>query len=272
MSAVERFGVVIPAYRGAATISRSLDSLRRQDFVGHLHVVVAVNDDRQDTFAAAAAFVGRLRAGDLLEVIRTPAGRGAAIAAAEERLSAGPRLYLDQDAKISPAAVRVLSAALVAETHFATVDVSVPVTSHAVVRAYYRAWRSLPYVQRSPATAGLYAVSAEGRRRWDSLPSMHSDDKFVRSRFLHSERAMVREASYECVGAADLSTLVAARRRYDRGNRELARTSSGEQDVSRRSGLLRMLATNPLRCTDFAVLVLVHLWARAAELVDGSAP
>jgi hypothetical protein len=261
-------GIVIPAYAGAAVIHRSLRSLVRQDFAGRMHVVVAVNDDRRDTLATAAALAPGVAPRGSCSVISTPRGRRAAIAAAERLLPAGPRIYLDQDAALSSNAVRLLTARLAPSTgcHFAAPRLRVHTTSP-VSRAYYRAWTQLPYVRHSPATVGAYAVSEVGRRRWDELPSLHSDDKFVRLRFARHERAVITDATYEVVAPHGLRELVHARRRYRHGNRELIRrlgSALPAHDLPRHSGVLSTVLGRPRDWPSFAVLAAVHTLSAAS--------
>lgn len=266
---MSRFGVAIPAYDGATSIARSLDSLARQRFDGDLHVVVAVNDDRQDTFAAALALSRGPAAWATCEVIRTPPGRAAAFNEADRLLPASPRLYLDQDAELSCNAVQELSDALSDRTpwHFATLRMLPPSGGGPLVRAYYVAWLQLPYVVASPATAGAYAVSVEGRQRWQDFPAIHSDDKFVRLHFQTRERVMVKAATYRCLAAPDLRALVDDRCRYDRGNIEL-RAHLGPVaagDVSRWRGALGAVARRPTTWPQFTVLAAVGCAARLRQ-------
>lgn len=267
------FGVVIPAHSGVTLLERSLTSLSRQHFNGELRVVVGVNDGRADTLATAERLAPLLhQRGVACHVIRTPPGRAAAFRAAEPWLPAGPRLYLDQDAALSPTAVAALAAVLAPGTgvHFAVPALKLAPRRSLVSRAYYRAWRELPYVRLSPVTIGAYAVSEQGRRRWREFPTLHSDDKWVRWHFTPQERRVVREASYQVIVPEGTRALVRARHRYQRGNRELARLVSpppyAADDVVRLDGALRFLVGHPSRWPASAVLLAVHV---AAALVPG---
>jgi glycosyltransferase involved in cell wall biosynthesis len=266
------FGVVIPAYNGAELLGRSMNSLAQQRFDGDLRVVVGVNDGRADTLATAERLGSLLRRpGAACVVLRTPPGRCAAFRAAEELLPPGPRLFLDQDAVLSPGAVAALAAVLTPGTgvHFAVPVLRLAPRRSRVSRAYYRMWRELPYVRRSPVTIGAYAVSAAGRRRWESFPTLYSDDKWVRWHFAPAERRVVRTASYQVIVPDGVRALIRARHRYRRGNRELARLSPPPpyaDDVIRRDGALRCLTARPGRWPAAAVFLAVHV---AAALLPG---
>lgn len=262
------FNVVIPAYDCAATVERSMMSLARQRFDGDLRVVVAVNGDGPDTLAAAQRLAPELHAaGVACAVIHTPKGRAVAFNAAERLLPPGPRLYLDQDAVLSPDAIATLAAALAPGTgvHFAALALRIAPCRSAVTRAYYRIWRELPYVKRSPVTVGAYAVSAEGRQRWTAFPEVHSDDKFARLKFATHERTLLVSETYEVMVPDGVRALIRARCRYRRGNRELAELAA-TPDLSRREGAVLALARRPALWGSSAVFLAVHA---AAAVLDG---
>ena len=269
--AVASFGVAIPTHRGSILLARSMLSLAAQRFDGDLHVVVAVNDDRAGSLRTAQRLAPTLhRAGAACTVIHTAPGRPAALRAADRYLPRAPRLYLDQDALLSRDAIARLASTLAPGTgvHFAVPRLRLTGCRSAVARAYYRAWRDLPYVRHSPVTRGAYAVSAEGRERWDELPTVHSDDKWVRWHFAPHERAVLDTASYEVVPPDGVRELLRARRRHHRGNRELAAMAAGlrhPDHASRYRGALRSLLGRPGRWPQSAVLVAVH--ATVAVLV-----
>ena len=228
-----RLSVIIPVYHGTKTIGRSLESLAAQS-AGHgdalqcsdVEILLAFNDGRQHSEAAAQPYIDRLRAQNYrVRLLRTPPSRRAAIAAADRVASPDShRLYLDQDARLSPVALSAIFSALGSGTgiHFVAPRGLFEPSPSRLVRAFCRYWRSLPYCDESPVTMGAYAVSAEGRRRWGELPQLASDDKFVRMLFAPGERCLLAGQSYHVLPPASWSELIRARRRYLRGNRELA--------------------------------------------------
>lgn len=257
-------GVVIPTHHGSALLDRSMRSLARQTLTRDLQVVVAVNDSRADSYDRAVELAPTLRAAGIgCTVIRTPPGRSAALRAADRLLPPGARLYLDQDAALSPRAVATLLATLAPGTgvHFAVPRLRLAPARSAVTRAYFRIWRELPYIRRSPATCGAYAVSAEGRSRWEELPDLHSDDKWVRWHFAPHERLVVSAEWYEVVAPDGLVDLLRARRRYQRGNQELvglAAQPPHSDDHTRHHGILRSLLAKPAAWPAAAVFLAVH--------------
>ncbi|MGY3609028.1 MULTISPECIES: sugar nucleotide-binding protein [unclassified Bradyrhizobium] len=277
--AVPRFSVIIPVYHGADTVGRSLAALADQQFddddglqASDVEVLLALNDGRPDSEAAAEAHVASLRARNFhVRLLRTPPTRRAAIAAAEAVAAAGSlRLYLDQDARLSPHALSAIFAALTTSTgiQFAAPRARFDPSPSLVVRAFCRYWCALPYCDASPVTMGAYAVSAEGRRRWGALPQLASDDKFVRMLFAPNERLLLTSESYHVVAPQGWRELIRARRRYLRGNRELARAShlAPPDPVPRYRGVLRPLL-RPSAWFDFAVFVAAYGATWLAESV-----
>jgi glycosyltransferase involved in cell wall biosynthesis len=270
-----RFGVIVPAYRGEDVLQRSLTSLASQRFDEQLRpddveVVIAVNDGSTKTQEAARRLAPSVRAAGIrCRIVSSPPGRAKAFAAAESTLANGPRLYLDQDAVLSPNALRELAAALMpgTGTMFATLRPLVAPARSLITRAYYRTWLELSYVRKAPASAGAYAVSEAGRARWTSWPTLHSDDKFVRLQFELAERRRLETASYEVVAPEGFRALVRARRRYFRGNAELAERNPERPDISRRAGILNYVRRPALWPQVLGFLV-VYASAGIAECWD----
>jgi glycosyltransferase involved in cell wall biosynthesis len=267
---VSTFGVVIPVRNGEKTIGRALAALAAQRAEAPLHVVVVVNGARDDSRAVAERHARDLRShGHVCEVMSSRPGRARAIRAGEARLPSGNRLYVDCDAVLSDNAVEELQRALMpgSGVHFAVPRLVIAPSPSRATSAYFRAWCRLPYVRNSPVTYGVYAVSAEGRRRWTELPLIHSDDKFVRLHFVPAERRVVFDATYEVVPPQGLRHLVRTRRRYLAGNRELAGAYPElvEGDLCRRTGSLRALMSVPWAWPSAAVFVLIYALAVILE-------
>lgn len=275
----DTLGVVIPAYRCVGVIGRSLGSLATQqlDTWFPVHVVVAVNGSPAESVAEARAFRDQLeRRGFRFDVIETPVGRRAAFAAAESLMPPGPRLYLDQDAVLSPGALARLWEAIGSseDPRFATFAATFSTTPSGTVRSFLRCWTRLPYFTESPVVCGAFAVSRTGRRRWAELPPVESDDKYVRLQFAREERIRIAEESYEVLAPRTFRELVHARVRYRRSNVQLTRFLSPRlaADTRRHAGLSRILA-RPSSWPDGAVFALTMLLAalRARRTESGKA-
>lgn len=246
-------GVIVPAWHGESLLHRSLDSLCVQEFTApdaakQIAVIVAVNDGGPLTYEAALAWSRAIEgAGYHYEVIRTPPGRRAAIDFAEARIEECARMYLDQDAKLSKRAVQAVldHVSTPRAQPFLALHIEFETSPALIVNAFLRGWKSIPYVTRSPTTAGCYVVTEEGRRRWTHFPFLASDDKYVRLMFAPDERHLLADENYEVVPPASVSDLIRARLRYRHGNRQLAawRAARGlKNDGDRSKGFTAVIA------------------------------
>ncbi len=284
-AAPPRFSVIVPVYHGADTLARCMTALGDQRFddvgglqAGDVEVLLALNDGRRDSESVAEAHVASLRSRNFnVRLLRTSPSRRSAIAAAEAVACAGThRLYLDQDARLSPHALSNLFAAFEQNTniHFAAPRAWFDRSPSFIVRAYCRSWRALPYCDASPVTMGAYAVSAEGRRRWGTLPQLASDDKYVRMLFAPTERLLLASESYHVVPPQSWRELIRTRRRYLRSNRELAQAThlARPDPIPRYKGALSPMM-RPSAWFDFAIFVATYcaawlterVWARTAS-------
>ena len=136
-----------------------------------------------------------------------------------------PRAYLDADVEISSASLR----AVVRSLEVDGVECAAPRMTLVVgdrpwfVRAFYRAFGRLPYLGDGLVGHGIYVVSEEGRRRFDSFPDITADDLFIRNLFAEEERSSVEGATFVVHPPRTLSGLLAIRQRAYRGNEEYHR-------------------------------------------------
>jgi hypothetical protein len=147
--------------------------------------------------------------------------------AAARPMGSGPeeskgRVYLDADIRCEPPMLSQIAAALDRdEAAWASGKLVVAPAKSWVTRCYARLWSRLPFMTRAGATgAGLFAVNAAGRARWDTYPRIIADDMFVRLQFTPAERHDV-QASYLWPMVEGFGALVRVRRRQDGGNREI---------------------------------------------------
>ncbi len=93
--------------------------------------------------------------------------------------------------------------------------------SSLAVRAYYRVWTRLPYVREGMIGVGVYALSEDGRRRFEAFPDVIADDGYVRTLFGPSERVRVEDAPVRVYAPERLSDLVRIKTRSRLGRYEL---------------------------------------------------
>jgi hypothetical protein len=210
--------VVIPAHDEARLIGRGLDGLFGS-LCAPVEVVVACNGCTDDTAGVARG------TGHPLTVIELPvASKAAALRAADAVATTFPRVYLDADVLVGGRAIDALIRHLdrpgaLAARPPVVFDTS---ASSRVVQRYYRARARLPAVMGSLWGAGIYALSAEGRRRFEEFPPLVADDLYVDGLFRVDEIEVVATDPVVVIAPRTTSGLLASLRRVYRGNRAVA--------------------------------------------------
>lgn len=208
--------VVIPAHNEAAVIGRLLQALH-EGGDDQLEVVVACNGCTDDTATIASDHGVRV-------VKVEQASKTAALNAADEVATTFPRVYVDADIVLPGSAVRQLTRALDdPDVLFAAPPLVVDTRGRPwPVRAYFAVWQRTPYVRVRQVGAGVYALSAAGRGRFDRFPSVIADDLFARDLFASDERTIVPIDPIVVEAPWTLRALVRRRIRVYAGNLQLA--------------------------------------------------
>lgn len=260
--------VILPAHNEERSLRFVLEDLLGQDCLACLHIVVVANGCTDRTASVARSFTERAsRSGHRLTVVElAEANKAAALNAGEAVCSGGARLFVDADVALSRNAVSEVLARLDPRTgvhHCAPALRAAPPTS-GVVGSYVRIWSQLPYVRDQVIGCGFYAVSPEGRQRWERFPDIISDDKFVRLHFRPVEHEVATTAWFRVSFPERLSELVRVRGRWCRGNDEVDRAFPGlvRNDRTRWLGAARFLLGRPSLWADLPVFVGVFATGR----------
>lgn len=253
--------IVIPAHNEGAVIERCLRTLLQSAKPGELCVVVVANGCTDRTAAVARAV------DPCVEVIETPVGcKTTALNLGDG--AAGdvfPRIYLDGDLVLGTDAARMICDALREPGVLAAAprfEFDLEGASWAV-RAFYRAWATMPYFDTG-RIAGAYALSREGRARFGRFPKLISDDGFVRLQFAPPERKTVDGCVVKVVAPRTLSDLLKIKTRSKAGTMELRAKHPelfANETASEGASLKRMLG-RPLMWPSYAVYALVNLVAK----------
>lgn len=192
-------------------IGRCLDALLQGQRPDGLDILVVCNGCFDNTAEIARAY------GEPVRVIETEvASKTHALNLGDAAARGFPRIYMDADVVLSPNAVKGIAAPLEDGSFLASaprpVDVFLPAASWAV-RAYYRFWGALPYIQEGMIAAGVYALSRAGRERFGEFPGLISDDGYVRLLFAPHERTLVADATSSVFAPTSLSHLLKIRTR-----------------------------------------------------------
>ena len=226
--------VVIPANNEEAYLASCLDALLAQtleaDHAGGVELVLAANACTDRTVEIARGYVPRFagKGWELVVLDIAEGGKLNALNRADGIARGDMRAYLDADVICSPTLLAKIHAALdVPAPRYASGRMQLSPAESWVSRQFGRLWVNLPFMRNDiPGNvqgAGLFAVNAAGRARWDEFPDIISDDGYVRLLFAPEERVLA-EADYSWPLAEGFAQLVKVRRRQDAGNVEIAET------------------------------------------------
>jgi hypothetical protein len=253
--------VVIPAHNEANVIGRGLDRLFGSLGTG-IEVIVVCNGCTDDTADAAR------RGGHPLTVIELDvASKAEALRAADRVATAFPRVYLDADVLVTGTTIHAVLERLHRPGALAARPPLVYDTSSSswMVRRFYRARAKIPAVMGSLWGAGMYALSAEGRGRFDEFPLLLADDLFVDRLFRTDEIELVDTAPVVVMAPATTTGLLATFRRTFRRNRAMKGVAGTDRPGTRAAvrDLLGLARRGPAEAVDAVIYATVVVLARA---------
>jgi len=266
------YSVVVPAHNEAATLGRLLRGLVKDAGPDELEIVVAANGCSDGTEAVARAF------GPPVHVVATKrASKTEALNLGDAAARHYPRFYVDADVELDLAALRAVANALSdGRVLIAAPSVTVRTESSSwLVRAFYRVWCKLPSVRDDVVGRGVYAVSRQGRRRFDDFPELIADDHFVRTRYSPSERMVVKGCTSFVDAPRTFRALVRRQARVRAGNRHVdGLDGTSAEDVRGLRGLWTVVSAEPTCARDLpaylAVVAASRYWSR--RLARGADP
>lgn len=260
--------IVIAARNEQATIYDTLAALATQDCPEPFRVIVSTNactDRTADEVRRAARELGSDRCA--IELIDRPEpGKTGALNAAEQRITtAGVRIFLDADVRLSPNAVRELSAAVGGDVpRIAAPRKQLRKGRSWLVDFCSRCWLALPWVQDDVLGGGALAVNAAGRARWREFPKVVADDTFAALQFAPEERTVVRACTTAIQFPNSVKDMLRAQRRWVEGGRQLAESPFKPPYGAAWSGKRRLRAM--LHPKVFAAAMVVRCQRIAARL------
>jgi glycosyltransferase involved in cell wall biosynthesis len=210
--------IILPAHNESGVIADTLESLLRQIDEDD-EVLVICNGCSDETETIARNFEPRVT------VINTSIpSKVNALNLGDQSARTYPRIYMDADIRLADGALNMIKKEL-SVGHFLALSPDPLMDfggSSWAVKAYYDIWLSLPFCQSGMIGAGVYALSEEGRKRFDHFPDVIADDGFVRALFKEHERGKVTSAKAIVRAPATLYWLMKIKVRSRMGQMQFA--------------------------------------------------
>ncbi len=245
--------VLIPAHNEEDVIGLALNRLLDGALPGEVQLVVVCNGCSDRT-----AEVARAAAPGITVIESVIPSKSEAINTGMDACSGECVVVADADVSMTVQDLRQLAAGLRGAGVLAAAPAVrmeyLPGTTWGV-RAFYRFWMSLPYVQEGMMAAGVWALNEAGRQRVGRLPRIISDDGYVRLLFAEGERIEVGSAVSVVLAPLTIPDLVKIKTRSRLGWYEL-RTRFPEL-------LAREVRTRRYASAWFGVLARPSLWLAA---------
>ena len=211
--------IIIPAHNEEQVISKTLSPLLPEVINGKFEVIVVCNGCIDDTVSIVKSYFP-----EVLCIVTDISSKANALNLGDEAATCFPRIYLDADVVLLPEfALRVAQVLDEGAYLAASPAMKMSYTGASwAVKSYYKVWSQLPYVKEGMIGTGVYALSEQGRARFDSFPDIIADDGFVRALFTNGERFSVDDC-YSLVRAPlHLRGLIKIKTRSRLGRYELA--------------------------------------------------
>ena len=254
--------ILIPAHNEASVIARTLKSIFSGNNKEEFKVIVVCNACTDETASVVAEFC------DVALIETDKASKVNALNLGDEKVDDGDiRVYMDADIVMTSSGIVTMVTTLNDENLLAvSPNVKMEYSESSwLVRAYYDIWLQLPYVKKGFMGGGVYALSAEGRKRFDRFPDVISDDGFIRSLFDASEVKRVNNVYSLVYAPKTFLGLIKIKTRSRFGQYDLLAKfpeMQREDKKSYRCALLPLLK-NPLNVPKAIVYLMVNLVCRA---------
>lgn len=180
--------IIIPAHNEEQVIRYCLAGLLPGIESGTFEVIVVCNACSDRT----ASIVHEISE-DITCIEVEKASKTHALNVGDAAAHAFPRVYMDADVRMTSTGVMKMADALETSSLMAASPCMQMDMAHAtwVVRAYYDIWGALPYCRAGMIGVGVYALSKEGRARFDKFPDIIADDGYIRLLFSSVERGSI---------------------------------------------------------------------------------
>jgi len=180
--------VIIPAHNEEKVIGHCLSGLLPGIESGVFEVIVVCNACSDRTAEVVSELSDKITC-----IAVKKASKTHALNVGDAAACAFPRVYMDADVRMASEDVMKMTGILESGQLLAASPCMKMDMAHAswLVRAYYEIWGALPYCRAGMIGVGVYALSEEGRTRFDKFPDIIADDGYIRLLFSSDERGVV---------------------------------------------------------------------------------
>jgi hypothetical protein len=241
--------VIIPAHNEEKVIAKSIKELVEGARNGEIEVIVVCNGCSDDTAGVVASFGPAIKC-----IVTTVSSKTNALNLGDAASHNFPRVYQDADVVLTLDAVRQIGKELQTGRFLAAAPQMQMDFRGASwgVRAYYCVWKHLPYVKEGMVGTGVFALSEQGRRRFDKFPQIIADDGYIRALFKPEERSSLNSCNVLVRAPTHLKGLLKIKTRSRLGGYELKKKFPGLLQQEEKS----------YRKAFFEVLTIPSLWPR----------
>lgn len=210
--------IIIPAFNEEFAIASTLNALKNLLVDPTVQIIVVCNGCTDNT-----AEVVKQISSDIVCLQTDIGSKPYALNLGDAEAKFFPRIYLDADIVLSADAVNAMITTLKNSAVFATSVEPKMELNHSswFVQAFYAIWLRLPYCKAGMIGSGVYALSAQGRARFDKFPPIIADDGFVRCLFTDAERPVTTQGYATVKAPKDLFSLIKIKTRSRLGRYEL---------------------------------------------------
>jgi len=180
--------IIIPAHNESYGIVGCLEPFIDLINENYLNVIVVCNGCSDNT-----ASIVRSLCSDVICIETDVPSKTKALNLGDNAAKYYPRIYLDADVVLTRDAIFAMCSTLESGALATSVEPQMDLSSSSwCVKAFYDVWLSLPYCKAGMIGSGVYALSEEGRGRFNQFPDIIADDGYVRALFTENERPVTK--------------------------------------------------------------------------------
>jgi glycosyltransferase involved in cell wall biosynthesis len=213
--------IVIPAHNEAGVIARTLSAITDGLLSGEADIVVVCNGCSDDTAEIAR------RWGSPIRVVETTTANKASALNLGDRAAGSvfPRFYIDADIVVGLNTICALADRLSKGDVLAVAPIGRVETSQCSwpVRWFFEVASLLPSAYEGIGGSGVYALSCDGRSRFDDFPNVIAEDAYVRIQFRPHECETIPGLTSTVYAPQRMKDLIQVKTRVRLGHLEVAR-------------------------------------------------